>query len=338
MPNRPRRPSPTSPRSSVGDWLASKRTSPDREDDDTDHDPNPTEQTLDQETRPATDDGSPVDEDDAATVNGDQRPEPTAVAAPPSREGRGVARAPRPPGPPGQASDPVETDTDRLALALDDEHPGAEPVWEDPEDTLGPELVQLAWDEVVPRESDGGGPTEDETGLLLQPTDPSIPPEHQPTDHGRGAPHPPRRSDGEETSTRWEPESRPLRLPTPESTAERVRPVEPSRRPIEEQSAADADTLRLQRAALLAGWPSEAVQDADADVVLPDPELAPMDTAPIAAPPQGTPRAPPPRTPAPARRTARPVRVDLVWVAIGTGSLFAVGALVLVVVGWVLLR
>lgn len=335
MPNRPRRPSPTSPRSAVGDWLASKRTSPDREDDDTDHDPNPTEQTLDQETRPATDDGSPVDEDDAATVNGDQRPEPTAVAAPPSRAGRVVARAPRPPGPPGQAPDPVETDTDRLALALDDEHPGPEPVWEDPEDTLGPELVQLAWDEVDPRESDVVGPTEDETGLLLQPTDPSIPPEHQPTDHGRGGPHPPPalpRADGEETSTRWEPESRPLQLPTPESTAERVRPVEPGRRPIEEQSAADADTLRLQRAAILAEWSAEVAQGADADVVLPHPELAAVDTAPIAAPPLATPRAPPPR------RTTRPVRVDLVWVAIGAGGLFGVGALVLVVVGWVLLR
>ncbi len=332
------------------DWLASKLSSlgadPDTdpsEQTDLDPDQHHADVTVDQDTRRATDDVD-LDDDDAATIHDDsfraqhQAPSPAAGPIP----GRIVARAPVSPelplltggrGVPSQAQafDPA---TDRFEL-----HEGPETgEWSpDLEETQGPEVEELAWDEVDPREP--ARAHDEETGILLQRTDPSISHDHQPTEFEhpefQHLPPPAGFLDLEnDPGTQWEVERRAPRPPEPqEHTAIRYSPGIIRRLGEGDDDDDEMPTVIAKPGQYLSYDPVPASAEKTEALGPPSEAITPPASNTRPTPPT-RPLPPPPR---PAQHQAGPT-VELVWIASAIGGLAVLAALVLAALGWLSLH
>lgn len=296
-----------------------------------------------------------LDEDDAATVHDDGVgggargfPAGPVTRAPTSPELPLLAGSPT-------AQEPFDPVTDRFDARHGFTDPGTGAVWDpDAQDTPLPEGGP--WDEVDPRSVRGGARADEETGVLLQRTDPSIsqdpPPETDPTPFGqvgRGAAGPPADTgfvsthpphgfldlplagEGDEPHTQWEQD---VRAPGPDREPTHIR-YTPStgvhvHRILNEDGEDDEmPTVIARPGQFPPPTPPPAHRSQEPTAAL-DPMLPTM-------PPAGS--STPPTRPLPAAPPAPPPRAEgngyeLVWIGSAVGGMLALVTLVLLVLGW----
>jgi hypothetical protein len=350
----------------VEDWLASRLSAvgPDDTagDDDTDLEP-----TVDQDTYSEAgvggyaafgsasdgmtlgdhDLGLDLEEDDAATVHDDGivgRAGTYVTSEPGGELGRVVARSPTSPelplvagrrAPPPPEEEPFDPVTDRLdvrraaALGWD---PDADPT---PVPESGP------WDELDPRAGAGSRAPEEETGVLLQHTDPSISQDQHPTEFGPefGELRPPPgfldlplAGDAEE-GTQWEVDRRAAPMqPLQEKTQIRYSPPGARARDDGEEYGGIDDDMPtvIARPGQFAATPAGTPRGFSAELTeaLTDPPAggyAPVN--PPAPPPRPLPS--PPLSPPPPTST-----IELVWIASAIGGLLALALMIVTALGW----